>query len=514
LDLNPELRNSNPNLFYWSRRYQHQFGILKTKERTDILRKHLPNAGVGANYSPHYPTEHRYLGEVHKWVTTFRQEAMTQPWSEDYIFQMPVCTPQVNNINLDLLRAGVRGKASQKIHYYCMAHWPSNRPDSWRRLFYGALGHGMQIVNLFEFRPVQVAYTENHVTHNETYTEVLKAFRELGTFEHIVQAGRPRLAKTALWFSETADIWGDNDGSFAAAKRTLYTAIRHQEVPLDFLVEADADNDSLAKYKVLYLSDRHVSNAASEQIADWVKGGGVLFSTAAAGMFDEYNNPNTTLRNLMGVDLQSIIQPEAAQVSMVKQDLPFSKPIDTLLWNGGRLETFGAQAVLQLRKPSLFSNKPNVLARFTNDSPALIKRPVGKGATYTCAFLPGLSYYRNATPMLPVDRSSSINSLIHFLPTQFNDAARILIDLPTKNLAKPVRCSAPLIESCILDSSKGTAIILVNWTRQPQPGLTLILDQSFPPGPVRLASGEAVNRSGNRLTLDLNVAESIIFNNF
>ena len=41
---------------------------------------------------------------------------------------------------------------------------PGNTPDSWRRQFYGALGHGMKIVNLFEFRPVQAAYTENHVT--------------------------------------------------------------------------------------------------------------------------------------------------------------------------------------------------------------------------------------------------------------------------------------------------------------------------------------------------------------
>ena len=514
LDLNPGLRNSNPNLFYWSRRYQHQFGILKTKERTDILRKHLPNAGIGANYSPHYPTEHRYLGEVHKWVTTFRQEAMTQPWSEDYIFQMPVCTPQVNNINLDLLRAGVRGKAKQKIHYYCMAHWPSNRPDTWRRLFYGALGHGMQIVNLFEFRPVQVAYTENHVTHKDTYAEVLKAFRELGTFEHIVQTGRPRFGQAALWFSETSDIWGDNEGSFAAAKRTLYTAIRQQEIPLDFLVEADATAGTLAKYKVLYLTDRHVSNAASKHISEWVKNGGILFCTAGAGMFDEYNNPNASLRSIQGVDLQSIIEPEKSQVSMVKQDLPFAKPIDTIKWNGGRLEIFGAKAILQPRKPTLLSKKAKILASFPNGSPALIKHPSAKGTSYTCAFLPGLSYYRNATPMVPVDRSSSIKSLIHFLPTQFNDTARILIDLPAKSLTKPVRCSAPLIESCILDSPKGTAIVLVNWTREIQKGLTVILGQNFPPGPVRLASGQAVNRSGNRLTLDLNIAESIIFNNF
>ena len=504
-------RTRNPNSYYWSRRYQHHYGMKRMKERTDLLRKHLPNAGIGANYSPHYPAPHRYLGEVHKWVTTFRTETMTQPWSEDYIFQMPICSQQVNNLNLDLLRAGARGRPNQKIHYYCMAHWPSNRPDSWRRLFFGALGHGMQIVNLFEFRPVQVAYTENHVSNKETYATVLKSFRELGTFEHIVQAGRPRQAKTALWFSETSDIWGDNNGSFAAGKRTLYTAIRHQEVPLDPIVEADAIDGTLDEYKVLYLCDRHVSNAAAERIAHWVETGGTLFVTAGAGMFDEYNAPNRTLRKLIGADLDSIEEPEDAQVSMVKQDLPFAEPITSLQWQGGKLETFGAQARLTVHNPNQSLKANEIRLRFPDGSPALLYRPQGKGKIYTCAFLPGLSYYRGATPKRPVDRSSSEDSLAHFLPTQFNEAARQVIDLPTQNLLRPVRSSAPLVESCILDSPKGTAIVLVNWTRKPRKSLTLILDKSFPEGPVRLASGGAVNRSGNRITLDLDIADALIF---
>ncbi len=52
----PALKQSKPALFYWSKRYQYHFGIQKIKERTDILRKHLPNAGIGANFSPHYPS--------------------------------------------------------------------------------------------------------------------------------------------------------------------------------------------------------------------------------------------------------------------------------------------------------------------------------------------------------------------------------------------------------------------------------------------------------------------------
>ena len=503
----PGHKGTDPALYYWTRKYLHHYGIQKTKERTDILRKHLPNAGIGANYSPHYPAPHRYLGEVYKWVTIFREEGMTQPWSEDYIFQMPVATPQINNINLDLLRAGARNNPGQKIHYYCMAHWPSNRPDMWRRMFFSALGHGMQIVNLFEFRPVQVAYTENHVTHKPMYAEVLKSFRELGTFEDIVQDGRPRAAKTALWFSETADIWEDNSGSFAAAKRTLYTAIRHSSTPLDFLVEEDALNGTLENYKVLYLCDRHVSRKASEKIAAWVRSGGTLFATAGAGMFDEANSKNEILRTVLGADFQGINEPEGSHVGMVKQDLPFARPISSIRYSGGKLNTFGAEARYKIKK----SGDEEILATFPDGSPAVFVNNPGKGIAYTCAFLPGLSYYEGATPKIPVDRSSSKDALVHFLPTEFNTASQQLIHLPVKDLPKSVKVSASLVETSIIDSPSGSAITLTNWTNTPQKQLTLILDDSFPKASARLASGGGISRSGNRLVFELDVADVIFF---
>ena len=52
---------------------------------------------------------------------------MTQPWSEDYIFQMPVATQQMNNVNLDLLRAGVRSKPNQKT-LLLLSTWPGRFP--------------------------------------------------------------------------------------------------------------------------------------------------------------------------------------------------------------------------------------------------------------------------------------------------------------------------------------------------------------------------------------------------
>ncbi|MEX0712564.1 MAG: hypothetical protein WD278_09455, partial [Pirellulales bacterium] len=141
-DPDPKAAGGNPVQFYLSRRYARHYGILALKQRTEILQKHLPNAGIGANYSPHH--HHAYLGEVAQWVTTFREGGMTQPWSEDYIWQLPVGSQQMNFINLDLLRAGMRGKPHLKIHYYVMPHWPGNTPNSWRRQFYGDIAHGMK----------------------------------------------------------------------------------------------------------------------------------------------------------------------------------------------------------------------------------------------------------------------------------------------------------------------------------------------------------------------------------
>ena len=501
-NLDPTARETDPASFYWSHRYLYHYGIAKIKERTDILRRELPNAGIGANYSPHYPQEHLYLGEVYKWVSVFRQDGMTLPWGEDYIWQVPVATPQVNHINLDLFRAGLRHHPERKILYYVMPHMPNNTPNQWRRLFYGALAHGAQIINLFEFRPVHVAYTENHVDEPEMYGMVLRSFRELGTFEDIVQNGQVRPGEVALWFSETADIWGDNHGAFAAAKRALYTAIRHQQLPLDFVVEPDALDGTLDAYRVLYLADQHVSNAASAEIAAWVKNGGTLFATAGAGMFDELNRPNRILRELLGVDQTRLDAPEDRQLIWIKQDLPFAEPLDSV----DGMPVFSVRSQVKLTAASAEQT-------FASGSPALTRRAVGKGQAIYCAYLPGLSYYRPAVPKRPVDRGATDDAFIHFLPVNFDPKAAGIIGSPAAEVARPVECSEPLVETTVIESPAGTVIPLVNWSGKPVTALNVTV--RLPAGAkVSLASGAELTQTADngvlRFTIDLDVADALI----
>ena len=202
----------------------------------------------------------------------------------------------MNFLMLDMFRYSVRNRPDAKIQYYVMPHTPGNTTASWRRQFYGDLAHGAKVLNLFEYRPVQLAYTENHCSDPAMYGEVRRSLHELARFEDIIQDGHVRPGLAGLWFSEAADVWNDYHGSYGAGKRSLYIAIRHQQLPLDCVTEGD----DLSKYKVLYLTDAHASRAGSKAIAEWVKKGGHLFATAGAGMFDELNQANKVLRSLVG----------------------------------------------------------------------------------------------------------------------------------------------------------------------------------------------------------------------
>lgn len=509
-------KTAAPGVYYHSWRYVHAYGIAQQKLLTDVCLQYLPQAHVGANFSPHHGQP--YLGSTYQWIQLFRAGGMTLPWGEDYIFQVPVGTQQMNFICLDLFRAGLRGRPQAKILYYVMPHWPGNRTDSWRRQFYGDLAHGMQIVDLFEFRPVQAAYTENHCSLNEMYAEVRRSFYELGQFEDLVQGSQVQPGVAALYFSEAADIWNDNADPYAAAKRALYIAIRQQQLPLDFVIEEDALAGVLEQYRVLYVADRHVSRAATRAIAAWVERGGRLLATAGAGLRDEQDQPNAAFAELLGIAPQGVTEPAGREGNLrfLKQDLPFVAPLDSVQLSAEEVAAAEPLPVLCVRA-NFAATTAQVVGTFADGAPAVARRtfPSGGSAVY-CGFLPGLSYFQPAIPRLPPDRSSAADSLAHFIPTQFHAGAAALVGLPAREVVRPIECSQPLVESSLLVHSGGCVLPLVNWSAGPVPQLRVIVRASVPRGSVSLASGrpvqETAGENGARVfSLDLDVADALIF---
>jgi hypothetical protein len=405
-----------------------------------------------------------------------------------------------------MYRAGIKGKPDRKIHYYVMPHWPGNTPNSWRRQFYGDIGHGAKVFNLFEYRPVQVAYTENHCSSPEMYQEVRRSLHELGGFEDIVQDGQVRPAQVGLWFSDAADVWDDYKLSFAAGKRTLWNAIKHQQLPLDVVL----DGDDLKPFQILYLADQHVTRSGSKALAAWVNAGGTLFATAGAGLFDEVNQPNNLLRDLYGIEPKELEVSDKEMVRLEKQDLPFVKPLDQVTGPSGKSPVIGVRGRFAARDAK-------VLATFADGSPAVVERTVGKGRVIYCGFLPGLAYFHHALPQRPVDRKSSDDAYCHFIPTDFDKAAGELIGLPAAKLARPVSCSEPLVESAVIEAKQGLAIPLINWSKGPVKGLIVGVDRRLVRKNATLASGGKVTVEPSeaadafaRYRLDLEVADALI----
>jgi hypothetical protein len=505
-----ETASVNPSLFYYSHLYRHDYGIQAQKALTDVLRRCLPNAGIGYNY-PEEDRGNEDVGETHMWVRMFREDGMTMPWGADFVYGRAEGSQQMSFIRVDLFRAGLKGKPDGKIHSYIMPHWPGNTPTSWRRQFYGDIAHGTKVVNLFGFMPVQAAYTENYVNSPEMYQGVRTSLYETGLFEDIMQDGVIDPGLAAFWFSDTGDIWRDRSKPFVPDRRTLYVAILHQQLPLDFVIEEDALAGDLSQYKVLYLTDSHVSRAASQAIADWVARGGRLFATAGAGMFDEFNRPNEILRELLGVEETGSVGPLKA-INNCKEALPFEKPLETVTWQGptgpGTMLVIGALSRIEARGAE-------VQGTFSDGSPAVTMKRTGEGSATYCAFLPGLSYFKPAMELRPKERGTSRDdSMGHYVPTKFSRAAGELIGSPATDVERPVLCSAPRVDTRIIRAKEGVLIPLVNWSGAPIKGLTVTVSAEVPTADATLASGKPVRaETGDGkcvFTFDLDVADALI----
>jgi len=337
------------------------------------------------------------------------------------------------------------------------------------------------------------------------YQAVRTGIHELGRFEEIVQEGRVRPAEAALWFSEAADVWQDSHPPFGAGKRTLYIAARHQQLPLDMVVEGD----DLSTYKLIYLTDRHVSGAASKALAQWVENGGILFATAGAGLRDETDQPNKPMAELMGIREEGLDESKE-RVNREKEDLPYATAIDTVSSIRG-----GGAAMAALGAKSRFKAEgAEVSHRFADGSPAVVSKIFGKGRVVYCGFLPGLAYFKPAIPRRPLDRGNTDDAFAHFIPTAFNRVAGDLIGSAGAGIVHPVKTSQPLVETTVIESKQGTVVPLINWSGHPVKQLTIWLNIEVSGKDISLASGRTAKEErheGKRVfVLDLEVADALI----
>jgi hypothetical protein len=504
---------------------------------------------TGANYSPHA----NFLVNELDYIRTFKLRAMSMPWTEDYAWQIAEFSPQVVGYLLSGLRAGAKYDRLP-IHMYVMPHSPGQIPSEFRQSFYCSIAHGAKMINYFTATPLAVGYTENYVDTYDLgmWRMIHRCTHEAGIFEDYVVDGEVRPARVGLLLSSVDDIiTGVNNFSLALhnnERKALYFALRHAQVPVDFLSEDDVIEGRARDYKVIYVTQQYLHSRCIAALQKWVEAGGTLVAFCGGGFRDEFQRDNPAAVHLYGARSGPIqvdpalvpryLQGNANAPFFAKQDLPRYEPWDYAAWNGTLL---GAKPpatppgqeegnrhiekvpVIAWKQP-LTVTTAQVAGQFRDGTPAVTVQRHGQGRAVLFAFLPGQAYLRSGLPLRPVDRGASPQSYAHFIPTGMDRhlRARLVDDfLPADDASiRPVVIDAELVESTCIDTparpgqSARLAVPLINWSGKSLPQVNILIRDL--PKVQRIRSVErgeltyTQTPAGLRLSLPLDIADILL----
>lgn len=518
---------------------------------------------AGANYSPHA----NYLVNELDYIRTFKLRAMSLPWTEDYAWQVAEFSPQVVGYLLSGLRAGAKYDRLP-IHMYVMPHSPGQIPSEFRQSFYCAVAHGAKMINYFTATPSAIAYTENYVdTYDLNMWQMIhRCTHEAGVFEDYVVDGQCRPARVGLLLSSVDDILtGVTNFTLALhnnERKAIYFALRHAQVPVDFLSEDDVIEGRASDYKIIYVTQEYLHSRCVAALQKWVAAGGTLVALCGGGFRDEFQRENPTAVTLYGARSDAIqpdpnlvgryLQGQANSPFFAKQDLPLYDPWDYVQWDLSRAKAFatsrprvppsegeGATADKNTNhsntgviervpvfawKQQLTPTTGTVVGTFQDGRPAVVVQSHGQGRAVLFAFLPGLAYLHSGLPVRPVDRGAHPSSFAHYLPTEMDRALRRgLVDafLPADDSSiRPVWVDAELVESTCIDTPalagrpSRLAVPLINWSGKAVPELHVLirdLQQAQSVRSVVLGELKAVpTPRGLRVSLPLETADMLL----
>jgi len=452
---------------------------------------------TGANYSPHS----NYLVSELDYIRTFKLRAMSLPWSEDYVWQIPEFSVQVTGYLTSGLRAGAKYD-NLPIHRYVMPHSPGNTPRDFRLSYYTAIAHGSKQINYFCASPLATGATENYIATDDLamWRQVHACSHEAGVFEDYVVDGRVRTAKVGLLLSSVDDVMtGASNSTFVMhnnERKAIYYALRHSQTPVDFLSEDDVIDGRAQDYKLIYVTQQWLHSRAVNALRKWVSAGGTLVALAGGGFQNEFNQPNPQAAELYGVKSQRLATDpklvsqyllEANRPFLTKQDLPLYEPIDYVTWTNdkaGQNRPFIGRAQnvpVVVWKQAIVPSDGTVLGTYRNGQPALITKSHGKGRAYLFGFLPGQAYLKSGLPIAPPDRGATDDANAHFLPTTMDVSLRdrIVDDFLPATGIRPIHCSVPLVETTCIDTpalrgnAPRLAVPLMNYRGRPISHLTV-----------------------------------------
>jgi hypothetical protein len=406
------------------------------------------------------------------------------------------------------LRAGAKYD-DLPIHMYVMPHSPGQLPSEFRMSYYASIAHGAKMINYFCATPSSVGYTENYVDTNDLkmWKEIYTCTREAGIFEDYVMDGKVRPAKVGLLLSSTDElVTGVNNFALALhnnERKALYYALRHAQIPVDFLSEDDVIDGRAKDYKVIYVTQQYLHSKCLGALQKWCEAGGTVVAMAGGGFWNEFQKQNPAAEKFYGASGAKIdTDPNLVSKYLLKDNVPFLskhdlpqyEPMDAVEWclrglpkepspNPDPSHIFNVPVIAW--KQPLKVTDGVLLGKFKDGSAAVVGKKHGDGRAILFGFLPGQAYLKSGLPVRPVDRGANADSFAHYLPTgmSLTILARLTDDFLGRSArdAKPVLTTDGLVETTCIDTPARDgkpaklAVPLINWSGAEITSLTVTI---------------------------------------
>jgi hypothetical protein len=327
-----------------------------------------------------------------------------------------------------------------------------------------AVARGAQMIYWYTYGP-DYAKGDTFAENMTALQDTARAAELLGKSEEVLYGARwLRLAEVAVVNSRTSEIWSRISGGSPAGyenAKWIYTALQHAHIPVDAIDEGILATDDLSRYKAIYISGSHLTRAAAEKVAAWVRNGGSLFTSGGGLARDEANQPLEPLQALLGLSARSDVElwyrvnaygaTTLEKFDEAKQVLA-PAPKDAEITAAAPLAAKFTPAVgREVLQPTA---QTKVIAKFADGRPALTCNDVGQGKVWVAGFFPGLEY------------SVTVRRDAFDMSRDFDPALRGLIAAAALERVKPVvDASQPLVEGLLLKNEKSgkRAVVLINW---------------------------------------------------
>ena len=483
-------------LYYWSMRYstdafsdgariwtqalQREFGpqVRTTANWNNVLGRWLaPSPGV--KFGNNTDTGPDAASGYADWLDVGRARGITAMWSEDWYDDRYA---QYWTQTADVLRAAqVEGQQAQPLKgasqvldraasvRVAQVGTDNDAPEfggyvvglrissTWgaRLKAMSLLSRGAKILQWYTWGPHE-RFSNGWSDNAAAYAAIASTNRLIGRSEDVLYPGRRAQSRVALMLPQSAYAWDKQPQMplYGHELRALQPALTNNGWPVDFIDETNVANGDLQKrgYAMVFVSAPNVSVRAQNQLRDWIQGGGTAVFSPGAATSDEYNSPTRILDEARGVRGRVPERWGMNDELAARRDVTFAN------------EDWGAS--IKVSRPILPLDVTDARADASSGgSTVLAHKRFGDGLSVSYGFWPGVNYFDAATTGYgPLVRGT-------------NPALTQVVTAPLRltRLAKPIETGVEGVEASRLDSSAGSAIVLLNWTRAAQPDLSILI---------------------------------------